>query len=292
MSARLERDGLPHLNPHEEVGAGLRRALDDCLRRAARNRTALPGEKTVHEARRALKRARAILRLAERFDIRGAKTGRRQLSQLGRELSPLRDRAVMAKTAAALIRFPDAETCAALAGLRIRTKSDPAQRAAARRWWRAWRRKLEAERRRLSQLAWRELAEYELRHALHHQAKRIKRRARAARQAPRDPRAAHEWRKATIVLREQVRVLRPTLGTDTADALHARLHQLSHRLGKAIDHHLVAEHIGGRSWPVNLRGGLRQLERASKHEYRRALKQAHQSWPKLRKKLRKQLGVD
>jgi hypothetical protein len=290
MSARPEPDNLPHLGPNEEVGAGLRRAVDDCLKQAVQRRARVPEEKVVHEARRALKRARAILRLAEKFDVGGAKTGRRHLSQLGRELSPLRDQAVVAKTADALICFPDAETRAALAGLRTRTKSNPAQRTAARRWWRAWWRKLESQRRKLARLAWRELAEYDLQHALHHQAKRLKHRARAARKAPRDLQAAHEWRKAAIVLREQVRVLRPVLGAAKADALHVRLHRLSHRLGQAIDHHLVTERISGRTWPVNLRRGLRQLKRASKHERRRALKRAHQSWPKLRRKLRRELG--
>jgi hypothetical protein len=290
MNPGRERDGLPHLGPNEEIGSGLRRTLDACLQHAAQKRAQLPGEKTVHETRRALKRARAILRLAEKFDVRGAKAGRRQLSQLGRELSPLRDETVVAKTADALIRFPDAETRVALAGLRTRTKSNPAQRAAARRWWQAWRRRLESQRRKLARLAWRELAEYDLQHALHHQAKRLKRRARAARRSPRDVHAAHEWRKAAIVLREQVRVLRPVLGQEAADALSARLHRLSHRLGQAIDQHLLIEHIGGRSWPVNLRGGLRQLERASQHERRRALKRAHQSWPKLRRQLRRELG--
>ena len=290
MNPGRERDGLPHLGPNEEIGSGLRRTLDACLQHAAQKRAQLPGEKIVHEARRALKRARAILRLAERFEVKGAKTGRRRLSALGRELSALRDQAVMAKTASILIRFPDAETRAALAGLRAPPKSSPAQRAATRRWWRGWRGKLDVERRRLDRLTWGELAEYDLQHALHHQAKRLKRRARAARRSPRDVHAAHEWRKAAIVLREQVRVLRPVLGQEAADALSARLHRLSHRLGQAIDQHLLIEHIGGRSWPVNLRGGLRQLERASQHERRRALKRADQSWPKLRRKLRRELG--
>jgi hypothetical protein len=284
MSAGKKRDGLPHLARDEEIGAGLRRTLAECLERAAQNRTRVPGEKTVHESRRALKRARAILRLAEQFDIRGAKAGRRRLSELGRELSPLRDQAVVVKTAGALVRFPDAGTRAALAALRARTA--PARGAAARKGWRAWRRKLDAERRKLAQVPWREPADYELRGALHHGAKRIRRRAKAARRAPRDLAAAHAWRKATIVLREQVRVLRPALGLDVGDALHARLHRLSHRLGQAIDHHLVVEHIGGRTWPVNLRQGLRRLEHASRHERRRALKRTHRSWPKLGRKLR------
>ena len=292
MSARHERDALPHLGPGEEVGAGLRRILDDCLRCAARNRARLPGEKAVHEARQALKRARAILRLAQKFEVKGAKTRRRRLSALGRELSAWRDEAVVAKTAGALIRFPDGETRAALAGLRARPKSGLSQRTAMGRWWRGWQRRLETERRSLDRLAWSERAACDVRPALHRQAKRIKHCAKAARKSPRDLPAAHEWRKATIVLREQVRVLRPVLGAAMADALYARLHRLSRRLGQAIDHHLVTEHIRGRTWPVNLRAGLRQLERAGKHERHRALKRAHQSWPKLKRKLRQSLAAD
>ncbi|HWA08476.1 MAG TPA: CHAD domain-containing protein [Opitutaceae bacterium] len=267
MGKHPHRDPLPRLQPGEALGPGLGRVVRACLLHAAGGPAARPDEKIVHRARQALKRARAVVRVAEELEVGGAVGARRRLTQLGRELSPLRDAAIVGQVGRELAKRNQAEEQRAVAALPASARS-----VARARGWSAWQRRLRAEGARLQELDWGELTTRDLERVLRRGTKRIRRCAKAARREKDIP-SAHEWRKAVIILREQVRVLRPLLGSEAAH-LQADLHRLAHRLGQAIDLHVFLIHVQGRSWPTNLRKGMKRLARRGKRERGRALRRA------------------
>jgi len=93
-----------HLRSNESVPEGLRRLARKELRSARSDvggkRT--PSDAAVHEARKSVKKARAILQLIDDDDGRGLGRSRKRLRSVNRTLSDLRDATAMIETLAAL----------------------------------------------------------------------------------------------------------------------------------------------------------------------------------------------
>ena len=159
---------------------------------------------------------------------------------------------------------------------------EPAPRDAT--WWRSWKRKLAAEAPRIVNFAWPECPPHDLAHALRKSVKRVRRHARKA-LASNEIETAHDWRKAVIILREQVMVLRPLLGSEVS-VLRAQLQELARRLGKAADFNLFAEAVRDRNLPGELAKTRSRLEAVTRSKGDRAIKNARKRWPKVRRALR------
>ena len=282
MSARGFRDTLPKLRRREPIGAGLGRVVRECVVWAGKG-DPVQIDAAVHKARRALKRARAVLRLAEDLGVAGAKVAQRRLARIGRELSPRRDAAVVAKMAG---RVGEKLRDRAPAGV-----SPGATRAGAadRLWWTRWRKTLAAELRRLDRIDWGRPTAAAVQPALALAAKRVRQWARAARTSG-DVASVHEWRKAVIVLREQMLVVKARLAPRAgAAALASRLHDLASRLGEVMDCHVFEIRMrGGEVGPA--RAGRARLEKFARKRERRALRRARRAWPKLKRQLRRRMG--
>lgn len=273
-------DDLPHLRAGRRIGGGLRRVVQECCEHALQRHRRAPTADAVHEARRALKRARAALRLGEELGAAGARTMRRRLSAIARELSPRRDATIVgeiSKRWAAKLCEPGP----AAAG-------KPGRRPAARdaSWWERWQRRLTAEMKRVSSVNWGRPADEDVRRALHRSAKRVCKQAKKA-CAHGDIASAHEWRKAVIVLREQVLVVRPLL-TKKEEAACGKLHALAQRLGKATDYYVLKQAVerAGDSSAVE-RAENARIGQLAKRRRVRALRMARKRWPKVRRILRK-----
>src|SRR5262249_51700777 len=89
--------GLTHmayrLKRSESGARGLRRLAEKELRAAREGlgRTAPPGEEAIHEARKSVKKGRAILQLIEADKGRGLADSRKRLRTVNRTLSQVRD---------------------------------------------------------------------------------------------------------------------------------------------------------------------------------------------------------
>jgi CHAD domain-containing protein len=274
------RDLLPHLHRREAVGAGLNQVVCACCALAVELKTHEPDEAAVHRARQALKRARAVLRIGETMGIAGAKAARRRLAGHARELSPMRDATMATKVAQRLARRLDG---ALQAGAMEIIAKEPAPRDAT--WWRSWKRKLAAEARRIGNFEWTECTPQDLSRALRKSVKRVRRHARKA-LASNEIEIAHDWRKAVIILREQVMVLRPLLGSEASD-LREQLRELARRLGKATDFNLFAEAVREQNLAGELAKTRSRLAAATRSKRERAIKNARKRWPKVRRALRK-----
>lgn len=260
-------DPLPVLQPGELIGPGLCRVVCGCCA-YPQTLDARELDRAVHEARRALKRARAVLRMGETMGVAGAKAARRRLARIARELSARRDALVAAKIARRLGAEPAAQKPAP-------TRKN---RTAVAAWWARWQRKLAREERRLSALDWGEPAPAAVHCALAHAARRVRQRAKATR-ARDDMTSAHEWRKAIVVLYEQMIVVRELLRA-RMERLPERLHVLGRQLGHAMDFHVLVK-------ASRRRAGLRARGR---EERRRSIRQARRQWPELRRELRRRLA--
>lgn len=188
-----------------------------CLERAERtmaDESRAAGER-VHEARVALKRARAVLRIGDVYGFAWTKLARLRLARLAGALAAARDAAVVAATAQHL-------------GLATETKAADAGIS-----WVSWVENLTAEQQRLADCPWPVLTRNDCVAALAESVCRLRRRERAARRGA-AARRLHEWRKTVIVLREQLNVLRPLL-TPGQQTYAPRLHRLARKLGAAQD---------------------------------------------------------
>lgn len=207
----------PHLRRGEAWGEGLRRVTLDCLAEAGAV-MATPGlteVERVHEVRVTLKRARAVLRLFEAGGCRWARTNRLRLSRLARELSRLRDAAVLS----------DLRRKLRLGTGRVRTRA----RGIAGIWFAA----LAAEEASLAARRWPEFAPAQRRRVLAVMVRELGRREAAARARPK-ARRVHAWRKRVIVLREQLTVLWLHLPARQRQ-LVPRLQAVARKLGGAQD---------------------------------------------------------
>lgn len=275
-------DKLPRLQRREALGEGLHDVVRRCGEIAQGGTKGRWDEPTVHRVRQALKRARAVLRLGTSLRVRHARQLRRRLATLARQLSPLRDATVVARQTSDW-RAEVAAKCRAgldeLAAVRLDFASIS---------WRDWRRAVAAEMRRVGRLEWGSPTLLNLERALARSARRVRRRAHGARKSNHFA-ARHEWRKAVIVLREQVLVADPLLGRETT-ALHARLHDLAHELGRLTDLHVLAERSEEHDWPKALRGAHRRLRHFIRRKSRRAEARAWKCWTPLKAELRAAFG--
>ncbi len=260
------QDELPHLERQAERGSELRVVVSACCERAAAAARDKLNAASVHEARRSLKRARAVLRLGEELGVGGTRAARHRLSRLGRRLAPLRDVSVVAKVARKLGMDMSVPVPAPSTG---------------QRGWVAWRDELRGKTQGLQRLRWGHPDGGDLRRALSHGARRICKRAQEARES-REILAAHEWRKAAIVLREQIAVTRRAT-SDGVDRVQAQLVKLAKDLGAMMDYTVFLSAMATRADAV---GGTEACRVAEKKRDR-ALKCAWNRWPKLRRMLRR-----
>ena len=274
--AEQRRNRLPRLWQHEALGTGLQRVLLRCLELAAE---AAP--ENVHRARLALKRARAVLRLGEALGLPWAGAARCRLARHARRVGTARDWVVVAGVAreSALILRGDAKRCAlAVAG------APPTAGAVRLSAWSRW---LINERVRLAACPWPALTRRRLRRVLAKSERRARRHSRAAGNAP-GAGALHEWRKAVIVLREQLYVLQPLVLRPQV-RLAARLHEVARKLGAAGDWQMLIDAVRGPSRRTALEGGPGRLIAHAHDARHRAIAQARDAWSPLRHALRRKL---
>lgn len=275
--ARQRADSLPRLWSHRSLQAELHRVLRDCLACAV---AAVPRD--VHRARLALKRARAVLRLAEVCGVDAAAARRRQLARHARRLAAARDQTVVAELArqcAAEFRG-DARRCAlavaASAGLEPKVIA-----------WASWMRRLKEEGDRLGRQPWPAMNRGHLRRALAKSVRRA-RKTHVARTGEASAEELHEWRKAVIMLREQLYVLRPLLSRPQR-GLPLRLHELARRLGAVGDWRMVIKAMVGTHAHVEVSTGRGRLIAHAQERRHRAIKQACRQWVALKPALRRRL---
>ena len=207
----------PHLRRGEAWGGGLRRVTLECIAEAAAV-MATPGlaeAERVHRARVTLKRARAVLRLCEATGCPWARPARLRLSRLARELSRVRDAAVMGESrrklgleAANVAKVP-------LVGTE------------------GWLQALATEERKLSRQGWTDYTVRDIRRALARMVAALAR-AEATAAGGFKPSRVHAWRKRVITLREQLTVLHLRL-PPRQRGLQDQLHAVARKLGSAQD---------------------------------------------------------
>jgi CHAD domain-containing protein len=123
------------LRPDESIADGLRRLAKKELRAAQDQlQTRAPRDEAIHEARKSVKKVRAILQLIEADDGLGTSSSRKRLRKIGRALSRLRDASVALETLATLKREEPELFKGVYAGLRRRliARKREAARAAVR----------------------------------------------------------------------------------------------------------------------------------------------------------------
>lgn len=220
-----------------------RAALETAARksdRGRRNRVGVPGE-SVHELRVALKRTRALARLAEPAVGRAAHQTDRALRAVARKLAPVRDGQVLLLTFNRLQRsagLPDSRklTEARRALVARRREGAAALSIGAGRTLAA---KLSRARRQVVRWApeedrWRALGP-----GLAEAYRRCRRRMRVA-YADKSPAAFHAWRRAIKYHRYQVQALEP-LWPEQLAARQGDLEKLSDLLGEEHDLALLAD---------------------------------------------------
>ncbi|MBO9718168.1 MAG: CHAD domain-containing protein [Pseudoxanthomonas sp.] len=220
-------------SPGSRLGHLLRQ---ECL--AALKSLATAGDQVhahVHEARKAIRRARSLAALvASGFDVESADG---ILQRTGDSLSPLRDAHVVALVAGRLGKRPaDPHWKQAAATLEMRAERLVRRELAADPGFARRRRALRRAAKLLEPLPWRELKDGDIREALVRQSRRVERAARRAKKDP-TPDNLHRWRRRVRRLRMQLDAL-DSLGIDAIGhdpAASKRLHRLGDRLGARQD---------------------------------------------------------
>jgi CHAD domain-containing protein len=301
VSRVVRRAGhLPRLWQHEAFGAGLQRVLRRCVELAAR----VAGE-DAHRARLALKRARAVLRVAEAMRIAWARPERRRLAAHARKLAAARDWAVVTELARKCAPdLPRAAQRRAAALVALQCMVAGVRLAAWSRWLIAERERLGVSRPRRARArllpkaelelgapgfrcVWPRLSRRELRRAIAKSVRVVRRRGRLdLDRASEDE--LHEWRKAVIVLREQLYVLRPLLLPE-AGGVAGRLRRLARKLGAAADWMMLIDAARGPTRRVPAATGLGRLIAHARRKRHRALVEAEVAWRALRPALRRGL---
>ena len=203
--------------------------------------------RAVHEARKAIRRLRALLALAaRRLDAIGIMD--RELQRLGDSLSRLRDAQVALETAETIASQEPASSQNVVRWLAARR--DHMLERALRRDPDFTRRQtlLDACARALETVAWSDLEDHDLHEALRHSRKRLK---KAERKAERDPSPAHlhRLRRRARRLRMQLELLRAvapdlepeTLRGETPGKAIRILHKQGNRLGQRQDKEHLAD---------------------------------------------------
>ena len=228
----------------------------------------------VHVARQAIKRARAILRWLEKAGLSRARARRHELARYMRQLSRRRNAVVTVQLSRRLARKVRGSTRAAafaLAATRVPRQS--------RGWWKSWRQSVARAEERLGRLPRggpdvRALSSclFDSYHRACRWARKVRRHGRIS--------SAHEWRKTVVLWREQL-LLAPPLGPTALTGLRDHLHQLTHRLGQAVDCQLLLETLAGRRWPKIPDRAPRKLAALARHRQKHALKRARRLWKKI-----------
>jgi hypothetical protein len=260
----------------------LRDAVRECCALALRATARWQNDKAVHLARQMLKRARAVLRLLEDAGVRGAKTRRRELAECARQLSPLRDAAVASRLAVQLAdRLRSQPQAAALAQARAKVPTRSAK------WWRGWRRTVAEAVHNLDRLSDATPAPGKLEQCFRRSVRRVRRQAGKARAD--DMAAVHIWRKALVILREQVLVVRPLIGRAN-DRLYTQLCKLTHRLGDATDCRVLLASVEKRRWPASFGRAPEKLAALLRRRQKQAVKRARRPWQKVREVLAREFS--
>lgn len=200
---------------------------------------------SIHGARKAIRRLRALLSLAE-DRLHDAASIDRKLERLGDSLSTLRDAHVMVDTADGLAaRGKPKQWATAIARLE-RRRDGLIQRALARDVdFRRRRRVVERIARQLGDLPWHKLEATDLRRALEHSCHRVAKAEARARAEPL-PANLHRWRRRVRKLRMQMEALariEPDIAQDAAKEPAGKatkaLHKLSDRLGTFQDQQML-----------------------------------------------------
>lgn len=230
----------PHTTGHA-IGRSIRA---ECLSASAQLQAAGEVHTRIHEARKAIRRARSLLALVDdRLDVEAAN---RALERLGDSLSILRDARAAVETAARVAKRDGPGRWA------------PVVRALRRRAGDAARRVLDADPRfakraaaiqrtvgRLDTLCWEEVSPRDIRHALKRQRKRVE---RAAKRARKDPTAdkLHRWRRRVRRLRMQLEALSQLgiEGVSVEPGQRKKLQALSDDLGWNQDLDVLARIVG------------------------------------------------
>jgi hypothetical protein len=272
------------LEEYEPVGEGFRRVLRECISAALSGYSAEVTETRIHRARQALKLARSLLRLAEELGVAGAKASRRRLNLQARWMSASRDAAVVGELSRGLAKkLQGAEQrCARDLYVGVLRGARRITRGAERR------RQLAAERQQIDRFVWPELNPAAVEHALPRFVRRLKRRAKVALRDP-DLSHVHDWRKAVIVLRNQLAAAGPVLGCET-DRSHHQLRLMAKRLGEACDWQVFIEAMEKHQWSRHLPPGHATLLLRVLRKQKKAVGRALRQWPKLRRTLRRELG--
>ena len=275
--ARPRADNLPRLWAHRALGEELQRVLRECLALAV---AAVPGD--VHRARLSLKRARAVLRLAEGCGLGSATTLRHQLARHARQLAAVRDQSVvteLARECATEFRG-DARRCALAVAASATLEHEVIR-------WASWIKWLSEQTDRLARQPWPVVSRQQLRRTLAKSVRRT-RKTHIARTGEASAEELHEWRKAVIVLREQLHVLRPLLSRPQR-GLPRRLHELSRRLGAVGDWRMVINAMVGTHAHVEVSTGRGHLIAHAQDRRHQAIKQACRQWVALKPALRRRL---
>lgn len=275
--ARQRADPFPRIWTHRTIGGELRRVLRECLALSA---VAVPGD--VHRARLALKRARAVLRLAGACGLGFATAQRRLLAQHARQLGSMRDQAVVAELAR--------DWAAKVRGVERRCAFAIAENATVElpviNWvnWIAW---LTEERERLASETWSVIGRRQLQRALAKAVRRV-RKTHIVGTGEASAEELHEWRKAVIVLREQLYVLGPLLSRPQR-RLPQRLHELSRRLGAVGDCRMVISAAAAIRVPFEASAGRGPLIVRAQERRDKAIREAARLWLALKPALRRRL---
>lgn len=203
--------------------------------------------RAVHEARKAIRRLRALLALAVRR-LEAIEVVDRELRRLGDSLSRLRDAQVALETAEAIASQEPASAQNVVHWLAERR--DHMLERALRRDPDFARRQmlLDACTRALETVAWSELEDDDLHEALRHSRKRLKKAERKAERDP-SPEHLHRLRRRARRLRMQLELLRTLVPDFHPETLHGEtpgkairiLHKQSNRLGQRQDKEHLAD---------------------------------------------------
>ncbi len=200
---------------------------------------------SIHGARKAIRRLRALLFLVE-DRLPDAAAVDRTLERLGDSLSALRDAHVMVDTAEGLAARGKAKQWAAAIKRLVRRRDELIQQALARDVdFRRRRRVVERAAQQLGDMPWHELKTTDLRQALERSCHRV---TKAEARAKADPLPAnlHRWRRRVRKLRMQMEALariEPDIAKDAAKESASKtakaLHKLSDQLGAFQDQQML-----------------------------------------------------
>jgi CHAD domain-containing protein len=208
-----------------------------------------PDNKRIHEARKSLKAARAALRLLRpMLGERRYQAENRRLRDAGRQLSAVRDGAVLVSTLEDLqVKTADPDCSDQLLALAVQLRQQ-----AVRDWKRARRLGIARAQRDLRRVAARVAAWSFPPHEWRGVCEGLLRTYRKGRREARSNRGRtesaclHEWRKSTKYLSNQLLMLRPLQRASLAPAAR-ELHRLSNKLGDDHDLAVLSDVAGKRA---------------------------------------------